>query len=349
MTHFDGSRLNCVTAFAAATLLAAVVAPPEIRHPSGSLDRTWSLRGPWSGVASDDTKHVIYALGPHGGCVELDESGTVAREFKLPGASGDILRLARFQAGKDSALLTFHVWREQVKAYDATGKALWTYPEARTQAIDDVWASDLDGDGRDEVIVGFNAGTGLHVLDHRGKLVWKSTDIGDVWHVCAGPVLGDGHMQIVTTDGGGIVHLFGADGTPLKDLNVGCHVHMVRTTGSPGKTGSAQILGTCGDGARKQSLRAIAGDGTPTWELALPEDAQPEIVSAAVTPDGRLAAFGTGAGIVYVVDIERGTRFASVDFQGHFPQVAWSGDQHVDSPLLLVATGSELNAFRVVP
>src|SRR5262249_48332879 len=152
--------------------------------------------------------------------------GNVVRELLLPGADGSMLRLARLRPGGDRVLLAFGVWRPQLKAYDPSGKELWAYPGARSVAIDDVWAADLDGDGLDETIIGYNAGAGVDVVDNEGKLLWKSTAIGDVWHVHAGAALGDGHRQVVTSSAAGNVHVFGRDGRQFADRDAGCYAGM---------------------------------------------------------------------------------------------------------------------------
>jgi hypothetical protein len=136
------------------------------------------------------------------------------------------------------ALLTFN--GRKLKAYDLSGKQLWSYP--RATGIDDVWAGDLDGDGSDEVIVGYNGDTGLHVLDNRGQLFWKSTVVGNAWHVCAGDVLGEGTSQVVTTSANGGVHVFGSDGKQRKSLDAGLYASMVRIGKLTRQDKSATIL-----------------------------------------------------------------------------------------------------------
>ena len=51
------------------------------------------------------------------------------------------------------------------------------------EGIDDVWAADLDGDGIDEVIVGYNGGAACMFFAADGKRLWKRTDLANVWHV----------------------------------------------------------------------------------------------------------------------------------------------------------------------
>src|SRR5207302_1653292 len=148
-------------------------------------------------------------------------------------------------AAGSKGLLTFSVWGQDLEAWDLTGKRLWTYP--RQDGIDDVWAADLDGDGVDEVIVGFNGNTGLHVLNAKGELLWKSAGIGNVWHVCAGDVEGAGKPQVVTTSAAGKVHLFSGSGEKTADLDAGFYANMVRI-GRPSAKDSKALIFVAGSG-----------------------------------------------------------------------------------------------------
>jgi hypothetical protein len=64
--------------------------------------------------------------------------------------------------------------------------------------------------------------------------------------------------------------------------------------------------------------------------------------TAAVAPSRPWLAFGTYEGDVHVIDAVRGQEIGLVSGQGYV-EVGWA----VDPPLLLVATGKALNAFRV--
>jgi hypothetical protein len=69
--------------------------------------------------------------------------------------------------GAREALVAFHLWSEDLRAYDASGKTLWSYQGGG--GVDDVWVSDLNGDGADEVIVGYNGASGERPLGLHGS------------------------------------------------------------------------------------------------------------------------------------------------------------------------------------
>ncbi len=340
--------MNLFAAGTIAALLLAAGEPQVVPGPSRKLDRVWSLHGAWRGVAVDEASGAIYALALSGKAVQVDASGTVVREFALPGASGSLLRLAHFRAASGAALLAFGVWRHPLKAYDPTGKALWTHQGDGDGAIDDVWPADLDGDGSDETIVGYNGRTGMDVLDKKGKLLWKSTTIGDVWHVATGDVAGEGHRQVVASSAAGKVHVFGWDGKRLADLDAGCGAYMVRAIARPAPVSGTTIVVTCNPGGREQIVRAVSGDGTRTWSIDLPGDAQPTVNAASVAPDNKLLAVANHGGTVYVIEVDTGSIVATLSDQGTAPELAWATVKGEDSPLLLVASGLELNAFRLI-
>ena len=338
-----------LTAALAAVLLNASAAQERGSSPKG-LEQAWSLEGTWTGVISDQAKGAIYTIGPRGKCVELDWAGKQQREIKLPEGSGSILRIATLRGAAGKALLTFSVWGEELRAYDLSGKQLWSYP--RATGIDDVWARDLKGDGSDQVIIGYNGDAGLHVLDGMGKLLWKFTEIGNVWHVCAGDVLGEGKPQVVTTSAAGKIHVFDGAGKQIKDLDAGCYANMVRVGKLSEKDKAAMIIvaGSALDGGGNQKteiLTGMSGQGDKKWSLELPAGSPPHVDSAQLASGKPWLAVGMRGGQVHVVDIEKGEIIASANDQGMTPEVGWVNGKDPGAPLLLVATGSKLNAFRV--
>jgi hypothetical protein len=342
-------RVSWFSFFLVVLLCAFLVnASQEKGSSHKGLEKAWSLEGAWTGVVSD--KEAIYTLGQLGKCVEVDMAGKEQREIKIPKDSGSLLRIATLPDGAEKALLTFSSGSEELRAYDLSGKHLWTYP--RMTGIDDVWARKSNGGESDMVIIGYNGNTGLHVVDGMGKLVWKSTGIGNVWHVCAGDVLGDGKPKIVTTSALGKVHIFDDGGKQIKELDVGCYANMVRIGKISEKDPAAMIVvaGSALDGNADPNiviLTLMSGQGNKKWSCGLPADSAPHVDSAQMASGKPWLAVGMRGGQVHVVDLEKGEIIASVNDQGTTPEVGWVSRKSSGTPLLLVATGSKLNAFRI--
>jgi hypothetical protein len=310
----------------------------------------WSLDGAWTGVAGHEESGAIYALARQGRCAELNFAGRIEREIKFPGSSGELLRLARLGKDAKPSFLTFGVWGAELRAYDADGEQLWSYP--RATGIDDVWAFDLDGDRLDEVIVGYNGGTGLHVLNSKGELLWKTTAIANVWHVGAGHVWGEKTAQVVTTSAAGNVHLFSHDGKKQVDLDPECYGSMVRVGRVSPKDETATIFVggpelKAGVGPKSLGLNAVAADGHRKWSLALPAKGTAHIDSAALAPARAWLAVAVRGGGAHVVDVTKGEIITTVDANGPFGEVGWAPGKEKEAPLLLIATGRALKAYDV--
>jgi hypothetical protein len=98
------------------------------------------------------------------------------------------------------------------------------------------------------------------------------------------------------------------------------------------------------------SMVALKPDGKTLWTLDLPGGGESGTCdSLAVTNDGNWAAAGIRGGQICVIDVARGRIVAQSPGQGMTPVAAWAEGADGTPPLLLVATGSEVNAFRVKP
>lgn len=325
------------------------IAADDKAAPGKGLQLAWSVEGKWTGVASDAATGAIYAAGRDGKAVEFDLRGKVKREISIPQKDGVDLRLARFSRGGEVVLLTYSTWSSELKASDLTGRELWS----RQRGVNDVWVSDLDNDGTDEVIAGYNGGIGLHVLNGKGELLWKSTDVANIWHVCAGPMAAGGLPQVLSTAADGKIHIFSSDGKTAKEFDTGGYVNLVSLAALEPKADTAVMVvaGPVPEGAEKEEkvrLSALAGAGSAKWSLDLPLAGKGDGIRSAVFASGRgWLAVAMKSGTVHVIGIQKGEIIASESGQGSYPEVAWTPARSATAPGLLVATGGKLNAFRV--
>lgn len=326
--------------------LAEAKAKPADTFKLEHLELAWTIEGRWVGVAAGTSPGVAYALGRGGKLIELDATGKTRRELPF-GSQGARLRLANLVGDKAYEFVSFDVWGRSVTATDERGQILWSYNEG--QGVDDVWTADLDGNGLDEVIIGYNGTTGLHVLDNRGKPLWTYTRIANVWHVCAGDVTGDGIPEVVTTSARGQVHVFDAEGRKLKDLELGPYANLVRLAKATPADRAACIVA----GGREKEEAVLIGlnaEGQPQWRLKLGPDSTASIECAAAAPDRPWLAVGLRAEGVKVIDVAKGTVIAqATGLKMPRGDMAWLARGPNETPLLLVATGKDLKAFRVSP
>jgi peroxiredoxin len=317
---------------------------------SEGLELVWTVSGPYASVATDPRGRSIYAIGARGRCDVLDISGKTTRTFPMAvGTQGVTVRVGR-QVGGSEGFLTFRAWGPSVAALKGDGTKLWE--EAGGQGIDDVWAADLNGDGADEAIIGYNGATGLHVFSPEGKRLWTRTDIGNVWNVTAGDLDGDGKLEVVSTSAQGKVHVFAAkDGTPLTTLDAGIYATKVRIAtrrAKPAPKGDLLLVAGSDSAQQGEALVALGGDGKVLWTTKLPAGVA-TCQAMTVSPDGTLAALAFQGGRICVVDVVSGRIVGQIPDQGFLPSVAWATRAGGADNLLLVAAQNAVNAFQVKP
>ena len=300
-------------------------------------ERVWNLAGQWAAVAADQDGHA-FAVSTRGEAVQLDSSGKVSEKFKVTGEAA-ILRTANLVKGGDPELISFSSWGRAVSAHDSEGKLLWKY--SLGQGVDDVNVGDLDGDGLDEVVVGYNGGTGLHARTPQGDLLWKFTGIGNVWHVDVGDVDGDDKNEVVTTSAQGQVHVFDSAGKKIKDIDAGCYAHMVRIATATQNSKIDRIVVGGSDSGVIKRVPFSDDQSDADWSLA----ADKHLLSAEASHTQPWLAASSRSGEVQVIDSEKGELIARITVRGR-PQLAWL-DVAGSKPLLLIATGSSLSAYRM--
>ena len=305
------------------------------------LEQAWTSDGSYSSTAYDPQSQSIFAL-KRGHCDVLSPDGKIRRSFKIE-ADGHLLRLAKPSRAGSPNLLVFGVWSAPVSACTSSdGTVLWT--NKSNDGVDDVWAADLDGDGRDEVIVGFNGSGGLHVLDLDGVLRWKTTKIGNVWHVAAGDLKGDKKVAVLSTSAQGKVHVYDADGKSLGSFDPSFYAHGIRVGRLAKQDPADTILVTSGE-----TLAAFNGERKMLWNHAFPGEIK-HVDSMAICPNRPWVACAGRGGQVVVMDCgNEGKPIAQAQRGGRMIDVTWAIGEDHETPLLLICDGRALSAFRVKP
>lgn len=133
-------------------------------------------------------------------------TGEVKKDLPLPGEQAHDCIIIANLSGKDwpSDIILKDRYR-RLWAMDKDWKLLWTF-EGNPGHFP--WAADINGDGYDEVMAGYD------LLDHTGKLLWSCKDLEDhadcIW---VGDVNGDQKPEIAV--GGSVTCLYDREGKEL--------------------------------------------------------------------------------------------------------------------------------------
>jgi hypothetical protein len=133
----------------------------------------------------------------------LDSSGLLKKQVRF---SKDIfcpVEVTRLDADGEYGFLTRdESWAVDAILFDKQGQERWSYPGGVLKGIDDSAGGDLDGKGHFQVVIGFNAGGGIVLVDGEGKKIWQKMD-GNVWHVETLDINGDGRREILHSNARG--------------------------------------------------------------------------------------------------------------------------------------------------
>lgn len=317
-----------------------------------SFQKVWTLTGngltgAGSGDLLGDASEELLLL--RDGTLEAinNQGKSVAR---LPlGGEHSTLEVGRTANGR--VLLAYSNWGGQVDVFDAKGTKLWSYPTPT--GVNGAHWGDLDGDGNDEMVVGFNGGGGLHAVDTLGKKLW-STSLGNVWNQSVIPAGKSRQAHIFVTEAGGRVLEFDSKGKLVRDLTGGAGYSSTMRATRVRSGGGLQVI--CAQKSYSKtspgtSVICMARDGKLLWKVPIKEDnAGWRLVSFAV---GDLDGDGVEEWAFFVQDDRlavisaKGDRLATLEVDKAVPFIMTAG-KGVPGRLVLVRKRG-VEAFQLTP
>ena len=231
-------------------------------------------------------------------------------------------------AGKPSDVAPLHVSRlasaslggkgdvDTVLVATTGGSLLALKPDGSTRwraelgtQLNDVAADDLNGDGKDEIVVG-REDYHVQVLDSSGEELWRRS-LGyyrrppKVNVVCTGDIDGDGTPEVIAGGENWRFYAFAADGTELWNYE---SVHPSRSGAVVDLDGDGQAEVICGTHYYWASV--LGADGTRRWQYRLGPICY-DMATGRFDGDGsRGVVFGSGDGKVHYVDARGKPRMA---------------------------------------
>ena len=264
-----------------------------------------------------------------------DSSGGVLDTIYVTDNNGYI-RVADLDGDSHLDMIRFRIWGDNITAFNNNGDFLWEFPA--DTGVDDVAVYDTDGDGTQEVIVGFNGDTGLYLLDYTGGIRWQYTDtgFGNVWYVSGGDLNDDGSVEVVSTAADGDIHIFNAEGVSLREIDSQIYAFFVDVDEFISDSFGPEIIAS-GSVGENEYISIYDGSGNLLWEDTLGEG-DSSIYQAACLSQENLLAIGTRDGQIYVFNSEGETVFYKQGL-GPYVLVTWIKDE--DGNNILVAGNAD--------
>ena len=154
----------------------------------------------------------------------LDRSGLLKKEIHFSKRIACPVEVTRVDASGEYGYLTrSQGWAFDAILFDEHGQERWSYSGGTLGGIDDSAGGDLDGKGNLQVVIGFNGGGGVVLVDGEGKKIWQKAD-ANVWHVEILDTDDGGRKRILHSNAGGQLLVRDASGAILARYLPGHYV-----------------------------------------------------------------------------------------------------------------------------
>ena len=242
--------------------------PEEIDVAAGGLTSAWTVNvGNAAALATydgdGDGSEEIFVSDVSGTMHVFAATGTLVRTFPFQGDPFLIEIGTDGLAGPQ--VVNYRTWGPEITVSYTLGNLRWLY--GTSSAVNGARWGDIDGDGTDELVVGYNGSGGLHMLDSTGQLIWSVSTFGNVWSQAIIPANSPGGPLVLATEAGGNVQVFDGAGNHMRTLNPINEYHATMDATVTGPGGGIQIIASSQVASDLDVAGVVAFDemGTVAW------------------------------------------------------------------------------------
>jgi hypothetical protein len=204
----------------------------------------------------------------------LDANAGLKKQITFSKFIASPRQVVQLDAGDDYGFLNRdQSWASNVILFDKSGQELWNYPSGVMNGVDDSTVGEVGPDRKSTVVVGFNGGGGLILVNSQGKRIWRKPEL-NVWHVETLDIKSDGHREILHTNARGELLVRDATGEVIAHYLPGyyvSHFSLTRWGNEPQPTHILVPTKQNKDGCCKNVLLVLGAEGNIVAGLDAPD------------------------------------------------------------------------------
>ena len=135
-------------------------------------------------------------------------------------------------------------------------------------SINMIASADLDGDDNDELIAGHNGSDGVAAYSGE-RVLWRTTNHGNIWTLDAGDLTGDATPEIVHTHSGSTLVVLDAAGAVIRNLRLPIRPYTVRAMPRTGEDDANVFVMDSGQNANGHRLGVVGLNARSVWRRAV--------------------------------------------------------------------------------
>lgn len=277
------------------------------------LQRLWNIPVKATGLSVNGE---ITAINTSGNMHILSPQGSVKKIIKLDNTVHKILSVD-LDNDNNADYIVYRKGGRDVVALNSNGGELWKIKIE--PGINDIEAGNILGDEYPEIGIGISGLEGVRIIDHEGKIIWRSTGVINALQIGIGNITGDEFKEVAVVSNDGKIYVFNHKGDLINTIKPQIYANYVKIIEPvEGDTGIL-ISGSSGD---SEILKVLNTEGKVRWEVILGDAENSCVKDVKVHPFSNFIAVSTLDGQVFVFD-SIGNIIAYIQEQGINILIGW--------------------------